>query len=107
MIIFHDHPMNSAHFLLRNFKRVIKQKVDDIFIGGIITHIAIILGLRSKVAHLTPTWEFNLLDIKQCLNYDLVGREGPDTFNILINQTTINLFTLPNQDYTSVNNKDN
>lgn len=93
MSIFHNHPVNSAHFLLRNFKRVIKQKVDDIYVGGVVTHIAIALGLQSKVAHLTPTWEFNLLDMDYCLNYDLVRREGSDEFKILINQTTINLFT--------------
>lgn len=107
MSIFHNHHVNSAHFLLRNLKRVIKHKINDICVGELVTHIAIALGLQNKVSHLTPTWGFNLLDIDHCLNYSLVWREGPDEFIILINHDIINLFTLPNQEFTLVHDKDN
>lgn len=52
--IFHSRPFNSTVFLLPGLYRVANEKVYNIYLGETVTHIAIALGLRNQMAHLTP-----------------------------------------------------
>lgn len=62
------HPINYANYLLANLNKVANQTIEDIYVGRLVTHIAIALGLRNCVAHLTPARGYNLLNIDHYLN---------------------------------------
>lgn len=60
------------------------HSVENIYVIGMVTHIAIALGLRNKVAHLEPFYSYNLINIERCLNRGLVRQEGSNTYKILV-----------------------
>lgn len=98
--IFKCRPINSADFLLDGLDRVENEKVENIYMGGTVTHISIALGLRNQVAHLTPWCGYGLLVIDHCLNRGLVRREGLDKYKIVILGDIVHQSTLPNPEKT-------
>lgn len=46
-IIFQSIPINYVSFLLAGLDKVANQEIENIYVGGIITHIDIALGLRN------------------------------------------------------------
>lgn len=52
--IFQSRTINSVAFLLAGLDRLANEKVENIYVGGTVTHIDIALGLRNQVDHLTP-----------------------------------------------------
>lgn len=57
---------------MENFSKITAQVVKNIYVGSMVTHIAIALGLRNQVAHLEPFCGCNLINIEHCLNRGLV-----------------------------------
>lgn len=71
------------------------------------THIAIALGLRNRITHLTPWCGYDLINIDHCLNSILVRHEGSCEYNIVILSNMVHPFTLLNPDRTSIHDRDN
>ncbi|KAI5442121.1 hypothetical protein KIW84_011261 [Lathyrus oleraceus] len=105
--IFQSKPINSAAFLLAILARVSNQKIENIYVSGIVTHIDITLGLCNQVAHLTHWCEYELIDTYHCLNSRLVRREETTEYNIVILSDVVNQSTLPSPEKTNVHNCDN
>jgi hypothetical protein len=47
------------------------------------------------------------MDIEFFFDHRIIGNLGPDTFDYLINNEVVRLFTLPNHERTSVHNRNN
>lgn len=61
--IFQSCSVHSDAFLIENLAKVTAQVVENIYVGGMVTHIAIALGLRDQVTHLEPFCGYNLINI--------------------------------------------
>lgn len=61
--VFQYCPINSATFFLAGLDKVDNFIIGNIYVGGTVTHIALALGLRNQVPHLTPICGYNLLDL--------------------------------------------
>lgn len=106
-IIFQSRSVHSVAFLKAGLAKVATQVVENIYVGGTVTHIVIALGLRNRVAHLEPLCGYNLIDIEHCLNRGLVKQERSDTFKILVLYEPVHQFTIPNPERTNIHNRDN
>lgn len=69
---------------MENLAKIINQVIKHIYVDGLVTYIAITLGLRNQISHLNPFCGYNLLDIEHCLSRGLVRRDEPNTFKILV-----------------------
>lgn len=73
--IFQSRPINYVAFLLAGIDRVTNQEIEIIYVGGNVTHIAIVLGLHNQIALLIPWCGHDFIDIDHRLNSRLVRRE--------------------------------
>lgn len=105
--IFQSRSEHSIAFLTENLAKITAQVVENIHVGGMITHIAIALGLRNQVRHLEPLCGYNLINIEHCINRGLVRQEGPNTYKILVLREPVHQFNISNPDRTNVHNRDN
>lgn len=92
---------------MEGLAKVATQVVENIYVDGMVAHIAINLGLRNRVARLEPLCGYNLINIEHYLNRGLVRQEGPDTYKILVLYEPIYQFTIPNPERTNIHNCDN
>ncbi|KAI5444285.1 hypothetical protein KIW84_012785 [Lathyrus oleraceus] len=105
--IFQSRPSNSTAFLLVGLDRVANQEIENIYMGGTLTYIAIALGLPSQIALLSPWCRHDLIDIDHYFNSILVKLDGLNEYKIVILSDVVHQFTLPNLEKTSVHNRDN
>ncbi|KAI5414228.1 hypothetical protein KIW84_058388 [Lathyrus oleraceus] len=82
--LFQSRPINFAAFLLTSLYRVANKVIENIYVDGTVTHIAIASGLCNQIALLTPCCGHDLIDIDHCMISRLVRREGPNEYNIVI-----------------------
>ena len=87
--------------------QITKSTRGNIFVGRIVTSIALVLDLRNQVAHLIPLRGNTLLDIDHYLTSQLIKFRRPNEFHLLINNEVVHHFVLPNPVRTSVHNPDN
>lgn len=80
--VFQSRPIHSATFLLASMNIIANSTRGYIHVGGIVTFIALTIGLPNKVTHLTPLREFTLVDINHCLNRKFIRVKRPNEFGI-------------------------
>lgn len=105
--IFQSRSVHSSAFLIAGLTKIVAQNVENIYVGGMVTHIAIALGLHNRVTHLEPLYGYNLINIEHFLNRGLVREEGPDTYKIPVLHDPIHQFIVPNPKRNNVYNHDN
>lgn len=105
--IFQSRSVHSDDFLMACLAKIVAQVVENFYVGGMVTHISIALGIRSRVAHLEPLCGYNLINIEHDLNRGLVRQERPNTYKILVLRSPVHQFTIPNPERTNIHNRDN
>lgn len=104
--VFQSHPIHYATFLLANLNTIANSTRGYIHVGGIITSIAIVVGLQNQVTHLTLMQEFTLIDINHYLNGKLMRFRILNEFKLLIHNEVIHNFFLSNCEQTSIHNRE-
>jgi hypothetical protein len=99
--------VNVVTFMMERFVHLAKNNRTPIIIGGLVTMIADAIGLRRPLYEHTPFGHIRPMDIEFCFDRRIIGNLGPDTFDYLINNEVVQLFTLPNHERTSVHNRNN
>ncbi|KAI5425497.1 hypothetical protein KIW84_031340 [Lathyrus oleraceus] len=69
-------PVACGNFLLCGLSGVSRSSEGVIHVGGIITHIAIALGLSRKILHLRTHYGYTTMDIDFCLTRGLMRRSS-------------------------------
>lgn len=102
-------PVACGNFLLYGLSSVARSSKGVIHVGGIITQIAIALGLSHKLLHLKTFCEYTTMDIDFCLTRGLMRRSSfnPRQFRLLTDSEAIHYFTLPDPMMTSVHDPAN
>lgn len=93
--------------MLANLNRIAHDAHGPILVGGLVTMIVDVIGLRYPIARTNPLGGIRPMNLHFCFNHDIIRNLGPDEFEFLINNEVVQLFTLPNHDRTSVQNQDN
>ena len=101
-----NRPVNAITYLLRTWVDLIDTDHAPIRMGGLVTMIANVVGLRQPFRHLNAFSGVTCMTIEFCFNTGMINDLGPTQFTLLINGQAMQLFTLPNP-ATSVHNKAN
>ena len=101
-----NRPVNAVTYMLRAFEHLIETDHAPIQMGGLVTMIANVVGLRQPFKNLNAFSGVRCMTIQFCFNTGLIGNLGPTQFTLLINNQVIDLFTLPDP-ATSVHNRAN
>ncbi|KAI5443202.1 hypothetical protein KIW84_012023 [Lathyrus oleraceus] len=102
-------PVGCGNFLLCSLNGVSRSTEGVIHVGGIITQIAVTLGLSRKLLHLRTYCGYTTMDIDFCLTRGLMRRAffHPCQFRLLVDNEAIHYFTLPDPMMTSVHDPAN
>ena len=92
--------------MLANFHRLVRVEHEPILIGGLVTMIANAIGLRQQLVNLVPQGRFQPMDINFCFNRGIIENLGPGSFDLLINNQLMPLFTLSDP-RTSIHDQNN
>ena len=87
-------PINGATFILANFHRLARAVQEPILIGGLVTMIVNATGLRQQLLDLVPQGRFQPMDINFSFNRGIIGNLCRGSFDLLINNHSMPLFTL-------------
>lgn len=82
--------------------KIAKLKGWGIVIGGLITSIALALGLEKQVAQLVHLEGSTSLDLNSCLSKNLVKLTNLNVFCLMINNEVIKTIMLSNSELTNV-----
>jgi hypothetical protein len=97
---------------LANFTKIVERTNRHICIGGFVTLLARAIGLHAHLNQLKPfgaplTRGFRYLDLTFCFNRSIIGNLGSAPYQLKINYSPIDNFTLPNPEKTSILDKNN
>ena len=92
--------------MIENFHRIARTVHEPILIGGLVTMIANAIGLRQPLLHIVPLGRFQPMNIHFCFNRGIIWNLGPGTFELLINNQLMPLFT-PHNPRTSIHDRNN
>ena len=99
--------VNIVTFMMERFVHLAKNNRTPIIIGGLVTMIADAIGPLRPLYELVPFGNIRPMDIEFCFNRIIIGNIGTDTFDYLISNEVVRLFTLPNHEKMSVHNRNN
>ena len=102
-------PVACGNFLLYSLSGISRSTEGVIHVGGIITQIAVALGLSRKLLQLLTYCGYTTMDIDFCLTRGLMRRASfhPCQFRLLVDSEAIHYFTLPDPMMTSVHDPAN
>ncbi|KAK2443544.1 hypothetical protein QL285_014633 [Trifolium repens] len=100
-------PINDVTFLLANFAKIIEEPTRRINIGGFVIFLGRALDPHTPLSRIVLYGGIQPMDITFCFNNHLIGNLGPNQFQLLINFESVHHFTMPNNDRTSVHDKQN
>lgn len=75
--VFQSRLINSATFLLSSLYKISNSTRGFILVGGVVTHIALALGLRNQITHLVPICSHNLIEIEYSFYKKTSKARGP------------------------------
>lgn len=91
-------PANAATFILVNLNIIAQETQGTILIGGLVTMIADVIGLRYPLKHIHAFGSIRPMHLNFCFNYGIIANLGPAEFELLIDNQVVFKFTLPNHE---------
>lgn len=100
-------PVNAATFMLVNLDKIVRGTQGIILIGGLVTMIADVIGLRYPLNRIHGFGGIRPMHLNFCFNRGIIANLGPVEFELLIDNQVVLNFTLPNHEKTNIHNRDN
>lgn len=97
-------PVNTTTFMLANLAKISRETHGPIIIGGLITMIVDVIGLRYPLNHLHAFGGIRPMHLNFCFNRGIISNLRPAEFELLIDHEVVRNFTLPNHEKTNVHN---
>lgn len=105
--VFRPRWIHSAAFMLAKMQKIATATTGAIAIGGLITSLAIAMGLENEVATLDPIPATTPLDQNSCLAQKLIKYKGQSEYFLMIKSQEIPSIVLPNPDRINVQDERN
>lgn len=93
--VFKPSQVNLATFIIAHMKIISKAKRCNIVIGGVVTSIALAMGLEAEVATLHPLSGIIALNIFSCQAYQTFKTKSFEQYYLMIHLAVIKSIALP------------
>ena len=103
--VFQARRIHTTAFMLANMQATAKAAKGAIVIGGLITSLALALGLESELANLVPLEDGTPLNLHSCLHQNFVQVKGQTQFYLMIRNELVRSIVLPNKERIDVRNE--
>lgn len=99
--------VNAATFMLATLAKIARETHGPIIIGGLITMIGDVIGLRYPLNCLHAFGGILPMHLYFCFNCGIIANLGSAEFELLIDNEVVRNFTLSNHEKTNIHNRAN
>lgn len=106
-VVFRPRRAHYAEFIFAKMQEIVMVSTSLIAIKGLITSLAITMGLENEVATLEPIRVSWPLDIDSCLAQKLIKVKGQNEYFLMIRNQEARSVVFPNMDHINVLDEEN